>query len=765
MNDIITYATRAELDADLNWTEGQVGLVYADSTDANNDFYAKSGASGTGSWALQTTLHDLCSNLVNGAAQPFVDLAQAWAQSDTAPDVGDATSKSAKSWATVAQGVQTMLQPIIDDLDTTTQAAVQGLAVAQTAYDALTIGNRVVGTGGSTSTYARWAKGFDAGVSNDDVTIKTGTIVSGVVIAAALLGTSATSIRARVWQRPLTICGSTNSALDAAPGDANDVLVADSGNLSPAALGFPTMPYNGSGRGVGIVPVADFQVFAGYCYIFDASWLDGSGNLLACGFGTKTVGAAVAQRHAGFYFMNIDSTNWSNHTPLTSLFTFGFAVHTYKSVAAVQSLAAQGGSVKAQAAAPSPLTAWEEQCLQYGGPFGSIKLPGVTTANNGLERIFGLAGQPWSTGLRRGGLGVDFGSRIAEDSLADGSTDINYVATPNPQIRLTATGIATDQTGAVVSGKKLATLFVNGQGAVLPITLQDIVADGGSSIPFGVSRTTSDLAYLLAQFAEFRAYSSDGIVLNNGLIRACYFHDMSADAIQIGSADQTLPKQIDQVLIRKLGQTSGAHGDGVQASTAGPGNISITRSVIYHPGPNSAYNEGTYGSNNAVNFAGYASNANGLWALGNVLVSRNAGFDVGPRGANELITNIANVHNIFGGPDYSEAASFSYTRDHRIGLSDFTTANAKIANYLVWGCKRFTSAGPVPAQIGGKAAVRAGIDGSTAWGLLNFDKSLLDTRMEYLLRMLGQNYGVEILYWNGDLNPAYKLADDITWGK
>lgn len=55
----ISYATKAEIDADLNHDADSVGIVYADGTDANNDLYIKVGASGAGSWTLTTILHDV----------------------------------------------------------------------------------------------------------------------------------------------------------------------------------------------------------------------------------------------------------------------------------------------------------------------------------------------------------------------------------------------------------------------------------------------------------------------------------------------------------------------------------------------------------------------------------------------------------------------------------------------------------------------------------------------------------------------------------
>lgn len=69
----VVYGTRAELDADLAHDAGTKGFVWNDPAEANNDYYVKSGASGTGAWTLSTILHDA----IDGNAQPYVDAAEA----------------------------------------------------------------------------------------------------------------------------------------------------------------------------------------------------------------------------------------------------------------------------------------------------------------------------------------------------------------------------------------------------------------------------------------------------------------------------------------------------------------------------------------------------------------------------------------------------------------------------------------------------------------------------------------------------------------
>lgn len=77
--------TRAALEADLAHSANAVGIVYADPTDANNDLYIKSGASGAGGWAKTTILADTISaagaGIISEANQVLADTEQVY--SDT----------------------------------------------------------------------------------------------------------------------------------------------------------------------------------------------------------------------------------------------------------------------------------------------------------------------------------------------------------------------------------------------------------------------------------------------------------------------------------------------------------------------------------------------------------------------------------------------------------------------------------------------------------------------------------------------------------
>lgn len=92
--------TKALLDADLAHPAGTTALVYADSTDANNDLYVKSGASGAGSWANTGALH----LIMEALGQPYVDAAEAAAD--------EATATVANTWLTSADVLDQMVPDV-----------------------------------------------------------------------------------------------------------------------------------------------------------------------------------------------------------------------------------------------------------------------------------------------------------------------------------------------------------------------------------------------------------------------------------------------------------------------------------------------------------------------------------------------------------------------------------------------------------------------------------------------------------------------------
>lgn len=99
----VTKDTRAHLNADLAHAVDTVALVYADTTDANNDLYVKVGASGTGSWTLTNILHLAINGLTASAIASCNASASAAAASATAA-AASASAASSTALATALHG-------------------------------------------------------------------------------------------------------------------------------------------------------------------------------------------------------------------------------------------------------------------------------------------------------------------------------------------------------------------------------------------------------------------------------------------------------------------------------------------------------------------------------------------------------------------------------------------------------------------------------------------------------------------------------------
>lgn len=71
----VTYATEAELAADLDHAADSLALVYADPTEENNDLWVKVGASGSGSWTNTGALRSNIETIIAPYVAQVVDLA------------------------------------------------------------------------------------------------------------------------------------------------------------------------------------------------------------------------------------------------------------------------------------------------------------------------------------------------------------------------------------------------------------------------------------------------------------------------------------------------------------------------------------------------------------------------------------------------------------------------------------------------------------------------------------------------------------------
>lgn len=107
----VVHETKAALDADLAHAENSVGLVYGDATDANNDLYVKSGASGAGAWSNTNILHDA----ISSAGAPILQAADSAANNaeDFAHSINDALGDIARNAAAYAGDAA--IHPLLTD--------------------------------------------------------------------------------------------------------------------------------------------------------------------------------------------------------------------------------------------------------------------------------------------------------------------------------------------------------------------------------------------------------------------------------------------------------------------------------------------------------------------------------------------------------------------------------------------------------------------------------------------------------------------------
>lgn len=152
-----SYETKAELDADLDWAAGTLGVVWNDATAANNGDYVKSGASGAGSWA----------KVGASAVSLAVAKAEAWAEQDEDVEV-ETGQYSAKHHAAKAAADEALAG--ISAADAATDASLASTAASQAALAALAAGAPL---------FDSTAAGLAATVSGDVflVTVEPGTAV------------------------------------------------------------------------------------------------------------------------------------------------------------------------------------------------------------------------------------------------------------------------------------------------------------------------------------------------------------------------------------------------------------------------------------------------------------------------------------------------------------------------------------------------------------------------------------------------------------
>ncbi|MGH2342552.1 SGNH/GDSL hydrolase family protein [Segnochrobactraceae bacterium EtOH-i3] len=131
-------ATKAILDAGLAYPAGTIGVVYADSTAANNGYYLKSGASGAGSWTKITAL-TLPAEIIDRVTALEADLA-AEVVDRTAAVLAEAEARAAADTAeATARAAAIAAEVVARDAAIAVETAARAALIALAANDGLSI--------------------------------------------------------------------------------------------------------------------------------------------------------------------------------------------------------------------------------------------------------------------------------------------------------------------------------------------------------------------------------------------------------------------------------------------------------------------------------------------------------------------------------------------------------------------------------------------------------------------------------------------------
>ncbi|ABD25111.1 hypothetical protein Saro_0664 [Novosphingobium aromaticivorans DSM 12444] len=634
----------------------------------------------------------------------------------------------------------------------------QGGTVADTGKQVLSLVGIDGGTSNLTATFARWARFRDAGSVDDETTIKTGSIVSGIALTAVVLATAAKA-RGRVWRRPLS-----SGSLNAAPGSApDDVLLRDTGIVAIAddlltMVGLSQIYLN--------IPVTKFEVLAGYAYGFDFEIYDASNTLLTA-TARYTTTAALAQRHAGFYYATTGAGSFTAQTT-TRPIRMGYSTPSITSN--LTDLEKKAERKLAATANSSKLTDLERLAISrqgaWSGPNKIIR-PNYPSYRHGLARL----------GLTDGAYGVDYGPRIALADMTEMTAVTGVNLGSSGQIRFES-GSANSPKGAVYSGLKqvgsrgiyqptanwarlfLTDCYMNGQTTVgKPVDIQQVGDSGVTKFP-----------YVELEYCDFRYFSAGMGNLYNGAIRKSLILHSGANTLQIQQEyDNGCALILEQNLFMfastiEAGAISSSHGDVLEMNMAR--NASCVGNVYYMPSTGTTYDPGSYGSTNCIRHSAQSSAPiSNVYHLGELIVGGNSPVGMNMRGG--TILNMLFAFNKYGGTEYSSVNSYIAMTGPQTGDTGITTDWCNLAffdEYRVDGTPMPIGGGTpgtvnnaVPATYYARPA-NAYRTNEEKWGIFNWDKARATPKFIEALQLLGLATGRTILDSNNDLNAEYALG-------
>lgn len=578
----------------------------------------------------------------------------------------------------------------------------------------------------STSNQFGPARAFDAAASWGEFSWEIGALVDGVC-AHIQVGSAVTEVRGLIYKR-----STSSGQVNLPPPVADDTLVADSGWVPCAEAGL--VPGDGANNYAYLMSTMDpIEVESGYTYVIQVRAQIGGTSPVeaAVGFEYHTVSVSTAiQRFPGWYHASSSTSAWTNHV------AGSLTPRLYQLLPVRRTLVDTADLVEGVAewrsyAAPRPkiLDDYEEY-LTNPDHMPYVKFPVVETVENGLERMFGSTALPsWL-----GQLGVDFGNITPEANMLQtlsGNVSISSATLP-------------DKNGEYRYDK---TLVNNGYFSFNSSSTHDLrvtdsiirgLADGMTDLLLNQTTSTQN-AYF--DHCVFERANASIMVFNKGEIANSYFHSTRGDGIGLGGPQR---KVIRNCLIRRISSKeftqSGVHGDVYQFNTGADG--SLLGSTLYAPAVNyaapdgdaSAYDEGTYSTNNVVRHSPTFENQtlHDCWNFGNLLVGCYRLSEIHAQGTNSQVNNIAFVNNQIGGIPY-------YGSELRTDPFYVRNGPGTLNNVLMWN-NRFHDTKQL----------------ATPNGIYGFDRAKLSDKMRYL----GCKLGVLDIF--GDVLADYDLGPYMT---
>jgi hypothetical protein len=597
------------------------------------------------------------------------------------------------------------------------------------------------------NTDGEYLKGYDAGATNDESTIVTGSTID-VVTAALVIDTSVVSVVAEVYRRDL-LSGDLDTASKA------DMELMSSTTI--AAVDTPLIPaaFPGSGvRWVALELDTSVTVESGYCYFAAVRALDSNGDPKGMRLGFATATQSLPGRQAGFYQETTGSGTWTTNL-LTRTFSLGFAKNDANGII------------------PDPdnevpfLTAEEELGLKPGGPTAwGAKFMGDDTVGDGLAQIAGLPGA-WAATATTGVKGTDFGLTLDPAGLTAASSHYAYNS-GNQYIQFNNNTGANSWEGHELSGYEMKGLTAHGTNAN-DVHVDNCLIDGLDFTPIhGIRQDNGDVMKVTATNLDMTRMDTVGHNTCHTTIDRVHYYDVGGDPLKVGTG--SLPTRIRNSFGHRYGIQDAAHGDGIQMASGDVRNVVLYNTTLYLPGPASIYDQGTLGSN--IGFYITCTQPNDyledIYAIGGILVGRNASAAFNAEGANSVVNCCGVINARLGGAVYSgnPPSQPGNAGAHPGEIQLPSNDGGRLTNILVWNNRLPDGS---RAHLDGAFALQLGLVGYNgesdtfgqtygACGVIEYDPAIATPAFIDILRKLGEEHGVETVDSSGNVATRFIIS-------